>query len=116
MCNAAESSAMVHRLGVIVVQAQLGLTSVERHSDAKGRCERPRSACQAGLNCTRARSSIGRPREYGKAAIAVAVPADHLATMLCHGVFDERIVARHGFTHPSRILQPRPGAALDVGG
>src|SRR6266851_5635313 len=35
MCDAAEASAVVHGRAVVVVQAQLGFTGVQRHSDAQ---------------------------------------------------------------------------------
>jgi len=115
MCDAAQSSAVVHGRAVVVVQAQLGFTGVQRHSDAQERWERPRFECQAELNCTRACGGVGCAREHGKAAVALAARADHLAAMLCHKVFDERVVARQRFTHGLRIVQPGSGAALDVG-
>src|SRR5207253_4951972 len=97
MCDAAESSAVVHRRAVVVVQAQLGFTGVQRHSDAKGLWERPRFQRQAELNCTRACGAVGSAREHGKAAVALSARADHPASMLCHEVFDESVVTRQGF-------------------
>jgi hypothetical protein len=88
---------------------------MQRHSDAKERWERPRFDCQAELNRTRGSGAVGCAREHRKAAVALPARADHLATMLCHEVLDERIVARKTFTHGLSIVQPGSGAALDVG-